>query len=322
VNKLHVDDLSIGELTNEKYDLAIFSCGYEERCIEVPSKIKNDKISRVLIISFDQHLSDEIRQSNSDFYGSEWPNSDFLNITQCDVSSVYSTMRTIVEDIEKETIKVLIDYTSMSRSWYAAILNYLIRFSEKEIIIDLTYANGIYQDENLNVELGELKVIPGCEGISLTKKQNAAIFTLGFDRYGPLRLYDILNPNRCYGIMASPAASYQYEDLCLEKNKDFILHHLDGKNNLVKLPINSISLCYEHMSQMIIPLQNDFNVSIIPFGPKPHILASILCSFNFPNVTCMYSEYIRKKTTKVQASGEIVISRIYSRYNKGDYKVT
>jgi hypothetical protein len=316
MNSLHVDDLSIGELTNEKYDLAIFSCGYEERCIEVPSKINNDNVSKVLVISFDQHLSDDMRQSNSDFYEAEWPHSELLNITQCNVSGVYSTMRSIIENIDKKIVKVLIDYTSMSRSWYAAILNYLIKFSEKEVVIDLTYANGIYEDESLNVELGELKVIPGCEGISLTKSQNAAIFTLGFDKYGPLRLYNILNPNRCYGVMASPAASYQYEDLCLEKNKEFILHHLDGEKNLVKLPINSISLCYEHMSQMIMPLQNDFNVSIIPFGPKPHILTSILCSFNFPNVTCMYSEYIRKTTTKVQASGEIVISRVYSRYNK------
>jgi hypothetical protein len=315
MNKLHVDDLSIGELTNEQYDLAIFSCGYEERCIEVPSKISNENVNKALIISFDQHLSDDMRQSNYDFYEAEWPSSELLTITQCNVGSVYSAMRTIIEGIDKEVINVLVDYTSMSRSWYAAILNYLIKFSEKEIVIDLTYANGIYHDENLNVELGELKVIPGCEGISLTKKQNAAIFTLGFDKYGPLRLYNLLNPNRCYGIMASPAASYQYEDLCLEKNRDFILHHLDGEKNLVKLPINSISLCYEHMSQMIMPLQNDFNVSIIPFGPKPHILASILCSFNFPNVTCMYSEYIRKTTTKVQASGEVVISRVYSRYH-------
>lgn len=316
MNKLHVDDVSIGELTNEEYDLAIFSCGYEERCIEVPSKISNENVNRVLIISFDQHLTDVMRESNTEFFDTEWSESQLLNITQDNITSVYSTIKSIVEGIDGDIVKVLIDYTSMSRSWYAAILNYLIKFSEKEVIIDLTYANGIYHDENLNVELGELKVIPGCEGISLTKKQNAAIFTLGFDRYGPLRLFNILNPNRCFGIMASPAASYQYEDLCLEKNKDFILHHLDGEKNLIKLPINSISLCYEHMSQMIMPLQSGFNVSIIPFGPKPHILASILCSFNFPNVTCMYSEYLRKTTTKVQASGEIVISRVFSRYNK------
>ncbi|HDZ9260172.1 TPA: hypothetical protein RUZ22_003637, partial [Vibrio cholerae] len=164
------------------------------------------------------------------------------------------------------------------------------------VVIDLTYTTAIYHELDLNVELGETKVIPGCEGISLTKKQNAAIFMLGFDEYGPQRLFNILNPNKIFGIMASPAASYEYEEECIQRNKNFIMHNLGGEENLIKLPINSLSSCYEHMTQILSPLCRDYNVSFIPFGPKPHILTSILCSFNFPNVTCMYSEYIRNKT--------------------------
>ncbi|EKF9234803.1 hypothetical protein O1B32_003690, partial [Vibrio cholerae] len=182
-----------------------------------------------------------------------------------------------------------------SRVWYSSILNYLINFYDGEVVIDLTYTTAIYHELDLNVELGETKVIPGCEGISLTKKQNAAIFMLGFDEYGPQRLFNILNPNKIFGIMASPAASYEYEEECIQRNKNFIMHNLGGEENLIKLPINSLSSCYEHMTQILSPLCRDYNVSFIPFGPKPHILTSILCSFNFPNVTCMYSEYIRNK---------------------------
>ncbi|WP_114967539.1 hypothetical protein, partial [Vibrio cholerae] len=213
--------------------------------------------------------------------------------------------------LHRNDIKILIDYTSMSRAWYAAILNYLVNFCELKVTIDLTYATAVYKNLDLNVELGELRIIPGCEGISLTKRHNAAIFMLGFDRYGPQRLYNLLNPNKCFGIMAAPAATYDYENTCLEKNKDFISHYLGGEDKLIKLPINSIATCYDNMSQMLSPLRSEYNVSIIPFGPKPHILTAILCSFNYPNVTCLYSEYIRKETTKVQSSGDFVISRLY-----------
>ncbi|MFC1518840.1 hypothetical protein ACFL6Z_03885 [Pseudomonadota bacterium] len=311
MNKLHVDDLSIGELSHTRYDLAIFSCGYEERCIDVATRLNSDNIDRVLVIAFDQHQDNPIRQDCLDYFESDWKHHDLLEVSQREIFNIYKKLSQIVDESKSENISILIDYTSMSRVWYAAMLNYLVKFSTKKVTVDLTYATAIYKNLDLNVELGELRIVPGCEGISLTKKHNAAIFMLGFDRYGPQRLYNLLNPNKCFGIMASPAATYDYENTCLEKNKDFISHYLGGVDNLVKLPINSLSTCYDNMSQMLSPLKRDYNVSIIPFGPKPHILAAILCSFNFPNVTCLYSEYIRKTTVEVESSGDFVISRLH-----------
>ncbi|WMB71679.1 hypothetical protein RA178_14760 [Shewanella oncorhynchi] len=315
MNKLHVDDLSIGELSHAKYDLAIFSCGYEERCIEVATRLNNENVDKVIILAFDQHKNDSTRQDCLNYFDENWTGHYFLEISQREIFSIYEKVSEIVEGLNKEEISILIDYTSMSRAWYASILNYLINFTLKNIIVDLTYATAIYKNLDLNVELGELRIIPGCEGISLTKRHNAAIFMLGFDKYGPRRLYNLLNPNKCFGIMAAPAATYDYENTCLEKNKDFISHYLGGVENLVKLPINSISTCYDNMSQMLSLLKTDYNVSIIPFGPKPHILTAILCSFNFPNVTCLYSEYIRNTTVKVESSGDFVISRLHIKRN-------
>ncbi|WP_255211875.1 hypothetical protein [Vibrio sp. V09_P4A23P171] len=311
MNNLHVDDLSIGELSQSKYDIALFSCGYEERCIDVATRLNNDNIENVIVLAFDQHKEDSVRVDSLNYFAENWSNFQLLEISQREISSIQKKLSEIIGSLHRKEIKILIDYTSMSRAWYAAVLNYLVNFCEVKVTVDLTYATAVYKNLDLNVELGELRVIPGCEGISLTKRHNAAIFMLGFDRYGPQRLYNLLNPNKCFGIMAAPAASYDYENTCLEKNKDFISHYLGGEDKLIKLPINSIATCYDNMSQMLSPLRSEYNVSIIPFGPKPHILTAILCSFNYPNVTCLYSEYIRKETTKVQSSGDFVISRLY-----------
>ncbi len=312
MNRLHVDDISIKELCSTKYDLAIFSCGYEERCIDVADKISNSQVDNTLVLTFDQHHEDAIRTDCMKYYESSWPNAEIIEANQREIKKVFNKVSNIVESLKmNHTVRVLIDYTSMSRVWYSSILNYLINFFHGEVIIDLTYTTAIYHELDLNVELGDIKVIPGCEGISLTKKQNAAVFMLGFDGYGPQRMYNILNPNKTFAIMASPAASYEYEDECIKRNRNFIMHNLGGEEFLIKLPINSLASCYEHMTQMLSPLCRDYNVSFIPFGPKPHILTSILCSFNFPNVTCMYSEYIRNKTVKVESSGDMIISRVY-----------
>ncbi len=311
MNKLHVEDITSDDVTHNKYDLGIFSLGYEARCIEVPSKLLGDNVSNSIIIGFDEHHEDATRQSCESFYRKNWESSEILNISKDEVKLIITSICNFFKASEKYNLSIIIDYTSMSRVWYAAILNYLIRFSDKKITVDLTYASGLYENTNLNVELGSLKVIPGCEGVTLTKNKSAAIFMLGFDTNGPLRLYDLLNPNKCFGIMASPAASEDYVDMCKEKNDILISHHLDNGRNLIELPLNSLSVCYEHMSQILAPLTKNYNVTIIPFGPKPHILASILCGQNFNNISCMYSEYIRKNTTKVTASGDYVLSRLF-----------
>ncbi|HDZ3753324.1 TPA: hypothetical protein RSW64_003580, partial [Vibrio cholerae] len=270
MNKLHVDDLSIGELSQAKYDIALFSCGYEERCIDVATRLKNHNIENVIVLAFDQHQEDPVRVESLNYFSEKWSNFQLLEISQREISSIQKKLSEIIFSLHRNDIKILIDYTSMSRAWYAAILNYLVNFCELKVTIDLTYATAVYKNLDLNVELGELRIIPGCEGISLTKRHNAAIFMLGFDRYGPQRLYNLLNPNKCFGIMAAPAATYDYENTCLEKNKDFISHYLGGEDKLIKLPINSIATCYDNMSQMLSPLRSEYNVSIIPFGPKPH----------------------------------------------------
>ncbi|HIF9399031.1 TPA: hypothetical protein ACX6RT_002960 [Photobacterium damselae] len=311
MNKLHIDDLSIGELSHSKYDIALFSCGYEERCIDVATRLQKENIANVIVLAFDQHKEDPVRVDSLNYFSENWSAFQLLEISQREISQIQKKLSETINHVNRTEIRILIDYTSMSRAWYAAILNYLVNFCEVRVTVDLTYATAVYQNLDLNVELGELRIIPGCEGISLTKKHNAAIFMLGFDRYGPQRLYNLLNPNKCFGIMAAPAATYDYENTCLEKNKDFISHYLGGEDKLIKLPINSIATCYDNMSQMLSPLRSEYNVSIIPFGPKPHILAAILCSFNYPNVTCLYSEYIRKETAKVESSGDFVISRLY-----------
>ncbi|MEY1422870.1 hypothetical protein AB7038_03535 [Morganella morganii] len=313
MNRLHVEDISIRELTDTNYDLAIFACGYEERCIDVAEKLNKKNISYALVLSFDQHLDDPVRLSCLNYYQTEWKNAELLTLDQREIKKIFQLLSEMISEINNnKTIKILIDYTSMSRVWYSSILNYFINFYSGEVIIDLTYTMAVYHDFGLNVELGDLKIIPGCEGISLTKKQNAAIFMLGFDEYGPQRIFNIIDPNKTFGVIASPAASYEYEVECIKRNENFILHNLGGEENLIKLPINSLSNCYEHMTQILSPLCREYNVSIVPFGPKPHIIASVLCSFNFQNVTCMYSEYLRKKTVKVESSGNIVMSRVYN----------
>ncbi len=312
MNNLYVEDISNGELTSTVYDIAFFSSGYEERCLEVPSMVNNQQARHVVILEYNEHKNDDTRKDVDLFYKTYWKEAHRVEKSHSDASDIYQEILHAIENKPKdEVLRVLVDYTSMSRVWYSSIINILLQYIEQPVCIDFTYTNGYYQDVNLNVELGSLRVIPGCEGSALTKKNTAAIFMLGFDRNGPHRLYNIINPSKSYGVLASPAASHEYVGKCIDENRLFIEHQLGGKKNVLHLPINSLSICYEQLLQVINPLLGDYNVTIVPFGPKPHILASVLCGMTNKNVTCMYSEYIRNSTSRVESRGEVTISRVH-----------
>ena len=136
---------------------------------------------------------------------------------------------------------------------------------------------------------------------------------LGFDKIGPQSFFNLLEPELAFGVIASPGALPDYENQSLMINKDFIEHQLLEGKNLLKLPISSVSVTFENLCQLIQPLRNQYNISIIQFGPKPHLVASILAGLFFENVSCIYSEYSRSKPFDVQANGELVMTRIIKR---------
>mgnify|MGYP004709432549 CR=1 FL=1 len=151
MNKLHVDDLSIGELSQSKYDIAFFSCGYEERCIDVATRLHRDNIDNVVVLAFDQHKEDSVRIDSLNYFSESWTGFKLLEISQREISKIQRVLSEIIEEINVTELKILIDYTSMSRAWYASILNYLVNFCELRVTVDLTYATALYSNLDLNV---------------------------------------------------------------------------------------------------------------------------------------------------------------------------
>ncbi len=171
MNDLYVEDISNGELATTNYDMAFFSSGYEERCLEVPSMIHNHQVKHTVILEYNEHKEDDTRKDVDLFYKEYWKEARRVEKSHSDATEIYQEITFALENREQSDLfRVLVDYTSMSRVWYASIINILLNHIDCPICIDFTYTNGYYQDVNLNVELGGLKVIPGCEGSALTKK--------------------------------------------------------------------------------------------------------------------------------------------------------
>lgn len=311
--KIKVQDISRAEFLDSSYDVVFLALGYEPRCTYVSKLIDNINVESVVVLAYSENLDNVGRKESNSYFIKKWSDKAvYIELAHSNVKDVYKKLNTLSYNSKDGKFRILVDYSSMSRNWYAAILNYFIRFSDVEIVIDLIYSSAEYpiSEDFYQFELGDIKILPGCEGSSITKKKKCAIFMLGFDGLGPQSFYNLLEPELSFGVVASPGAKPDYEDLALNINKEFIEHQLSNGKNLLRLPISSVSATFEELCQLIQPLRTEYNITIIQFGPKPHLIASTLAGIYFENVSCMYSEYNRSKPHNVVHNGDLVITRL------------
>ena len=68
MNLVRVLDLKHNEVMNTQYDIAIFSSGYEQRSPFLAEKLQIKNLKKIIILGFDDSMSNEIRKKNDHFF--------------------------------------------------------------------------------------------------------------------------------------------------------------------------------------------------------------------------------------------------------------
>ncbi len=177
--KIKIQDISRAELLSSEYDIAFLGLGYEPRCTYVSKIINFDNVNEVIAFSFIESENNISRINSYEYLLKKWSKKmHMIELEHSNIKEVYGALSKYLSKIDKNIIRILVDYSSMSRNWYSAILNYVIRFFTKKVIIDLVYSSAEYpkNEDFYDFELGDIKILPGCEGSSITKKKKMCNF--------------------------------------------------------------------------------------------------------------------------------------------------
>ncbi len=306
MNSFRVSDFLIEDVTNASYDRAFFASGYEKRCTHVARQLNPKNIQTPYVLGFKELDKSEQRIENDKYFKDAW-NCSPLIISADDESEIYNLLNS--SSYTKGQLKIIADYSSMSRLWYAGILNWA-RFSPniKEVIVDLLYSVGEHQDSTHPMVINQILSIPGLEGGPVPLSKSVAIFGLGFDGASPLCVLDRLEPDVVYSYVASPAAFNEYPQITYKQNSVIINKHARAT---IELPLNSVEMTYIHLAELVSQHQKDSDITIIPMGPKPHVLAAILLAMRFEEITCLRVGGKIEKTREVGTTGQIVCTRVH-----------
>lgn len=308
---IRVLDSDLDSFCKERYDVCIFSSGYESRCIHVPGLIDPGTIANPIVFGFMEESQSENRIKNDAFFKKRWRCVP-IPLSGDDEKPIYDQLHKHTLSLNRP-IRILLDYSSMSRLWYTAVLNWA-RFaaSGRTVIIDFAYSIGNYAEKELPMVIRGMVSIPGCEGRAFRLRESVAVFGLGFHGLAALCVLDRLEADTVYAFLASPGTSDADVAKIRSYNKDLIEGH--NTKAILELPLSSVETCYRSLAETIAPHRPDGEITLIPMGPKPHVLASILIAMRFQEVACLRVTSTAD-TADVKPIGDVVTTRVIVRGN-------
>ena len=307
---LDVSDNTLDEVNSSHYNLLVFACGYEERSIFFPGVFEST-FDDILVFGFAGSIEDQEYGLNSDYYArsSRYKVAPVI-LDYSDANKVFSYLLKIISVVDFSSVdefKVLIDYSSMPRSWYSEILNFLKNYDfHVPVTFDFVYSVGEHSGAGVARQLSDPIVLPGCAAVSTFNKETIGIFSLGFNEGGPICLHHKIEPDLTFSVIARPGALDDYTEKALQCNK-FFLDNFSA--NTIFQPLHSVAQCYSVLREIFYPYLGQAGIVMVPFGPKPHALASILSAMNYPEVSCLYSS-MGGGGGAVKPTTDLVISRV------------
>lgn len=263
-------------IIEDSYDVIIVSSGYEDRCTFLVKDFQ-PKGKYKYSFAFNSKDSEESILKNKKFFsrnGYESISADGDN--EEEVLNILKIATNLLN--EEKKLKILVDYSSMTRVWYAVILKYfwLHEQSFESVTIDFFYSFAKYLP-NKTTEKKNIHVNPieSFTSFSLPNKETALIIGLGYEKNKAYGLTEYFDATTFYFINdASKGENYSKEVLAVNNS----LLKSVTKDKLYFYPINDMIYTENLLCSLCESLSQEYKIIIAPCGPKPFTLLSLIAA--------------------------------------------
>lgn len=274
------------EILDFEPNLFIAASGYESRAIFIPQKFKHLKCKK-LAIAFNEHSRELSRPANDKYFRE---NGFTLMNQKARVSPDYSK---IFSEFKQKRLHVLIDISVMTRDWYHGLLKYLHSYLDFEHFhLRMMYCPALYNEPirlKKQISMRKFAFIDEFLDRPKEKKKTAMILGLGVEKNISEKVYDMVKPDQVFLLYADPHIEKKYVENVFVNN-----HGLISKipiRYLKNYPLINTRKIYQTLLDIILPLRQDYNIVIVPQGPKIFSLLSMVFQISYPDIQLNYPVY-------------------------------
>lgn len=296
--------LEIDNIKDIHFDIILCSSGYESRSRYLCKSYKLNARKKV-VLGFDNYTDLATRKTNDLTF--KITGYESILSSGDSEKEVFDSLNFLLE-LNKESINILVDYSSMTRIWYAAVLKFisLNDFSKSSVNIYFSYSFSQFvlppTEPSFNRHVGPIE---GFYQISIPDRPTAVIIGLGYVEsraYGLAEYFDV-EPHL---FIADNSISSDYYNHVISNNSDLL--QTVKNDNIFTYPLNNMVYTETLLSHLCRELKNNYRIVLAPCGPKPFTLLCLVTALrnNFIDVWRI-SAGIGEQPIDKKASGKILL---------------
>lgn len=307
--------VTLNDLSAQKFDILIASSGYETRSIFLAQRLSSLKVSKKVVLAFTERKDDISRPFNDKVF--DQLGFEFVSVSMNSTSEIYSLLENTCAKKTTGDLNILIDYSSMPKLWYEAIISF---FGEVETVFRNIYVWFSYTPSEYTASLKDIsnKYFETDLPVKLSTKPKALIIGLGYEKGRAQELAGKLNAQVTYSFYSDPAVDPRFVKELLENNQD-ILNNLDiGK--IIKYPIYDLNYINSSLTHLCVDLRLTHQIVLAPIGPKPFTLMCFLLNARYPDIKIWrFASEVPREVYDRKPHGELLVYKVHFTSDNVDY---
>lgn len=293
------------------FDLVVTASGFESRAVHIASQLPKCQRQKRHAMAFTdrQVLAREDNDAQFAILG-------FISrqFDGGDRQAVLQYVKQLLQSVKRKRISILIDYSCMSKTWYAAILEAIRCYqtrSVNSIVLYFAYSAAKFTKPPPKIHNHVMGPILGFGGLSDPAEKMALILGLGYEPERAQGIVDLLEPSECYAFYTDPAFQKQFARSVRTANKALLKFKL-RKECIHTYPSASLQIASCHLTPLCLRLARDnYRIILAPLGPKPFCLLCLILAAKFREFEVWrVSPASRAPAVDIQALGPIMICKV------------
>ena len=268
------------QLNNKKFDYFIAASGYENRCSYLIDTIGVNATHK-LVLAFDDKKDFLYRPKNDSIFSNA--GFDFIMESAHKKDNLFVLLSDICRvSFGLEKVSILVDYSCMSKVWYAGVLNFFIsnELNIGNLEIYFSYTSAEFSEPRMP-EAKFLHTTP--KGLLKANvrsgKPRALILGLGYEKFLTTRLIESFEYKEVFAFYSDPAFDNRYAERVMKNNRKILKSMFP--DHVYKYPIDNMKETDRLLTSLTLKLRLEYHVAILPAGPKPITLSSANTKIRF-----------------------------------------
>jgi len=297
----HIHTNEYSTLEPKEVDMVITSNGYEDRCSYISEKYKSlfiDSVKICLAFSKNNKLNNHFENLGYTIYKGHGDDDFFVERILKQSSQGFCGRK----------IKLVVDYSSMTRVWYASILRFFYNSAiDVEIFFVYSFSKFLPPPKTKSHNV-HVRPLDGFSTFSIPDKPTALLIGLGYEPMKANGLTEFFDAET-FIFYNDKSTGEEFSHSVENVNKELI--DATPIQNIFRYPIGNLSVTEKILNDLCRVLKEKYRIVIAPTGPKPFTLLSLICSLRHKNIDVWrVSAGENAEVMNREANGNISILRI------------